>query len=331
MSVEAKPKSIELAAPARLDLADYELLRVLGEGSFGRVRLAKNLKTNKFIVFKQLKKYDIIKLKQVDHLKNENFILASVSHPLVVRMEGMAQDSRFLYIGMEFAAGGELYTYLRSIKKFPPPQACFYAAQVTLIFEHLHALNVVYRDLKPENIMLDCDGYLKLVDFGFAKVVPERTYTLCGTPEYLAPEILHNHGHGKAVDWWTLGVLLYEMLTGVDPFNADDPMGIYENILKRALHFPRRFDKDAKSLVKHLLEPDLSKRFGNLKNGALDVKNHRFFDIINWKLIHQKGVLPPYKPAVKSVCDTSNFALYSPTDEHLANPIKEKDDPFIAW
>lgn len=142
-------------------------------------------------------------------------------------MEGMAQDTRFLYIAMEYVAGGELFTYLRSATKFSPSQACFYAAQVTMMFEYLHSKNVIYRDLKPENLLIAPDGYLKLTDFGFAKIVEGRTYTLCGTPEYLAPEILTNKGHGKGVDWWTLGVLLYEMIAGIDPFNDDDPMAIY--------------------------------------------------------------------------------------------------------
>jgi len=135
------------------------------------------------------------------------------------------------------------------------------------MFEYLHSKNVVYRDLKPENILLRDDGYLKLTDFGFAKYVEGRTYTLCGTPEYLAPEILLNKGHGKPVDWWCLGILLYEMLAGIDPFNDEDPMAIYQKILKGKVKFPRNFDRGAKSLVKHLLVADLTKRFGNLKGG----------------------------------------------------------------
>jgi serine/threonine protein kinase len=145
----------------------------------------------------------------------------------------------------------------------------FYTAQVTHIFEYMHGLNIIYRDLKPENLLIASDGYLKLTDFGFAKVVLTRTYTLCGTPEYLAPEILTNKGHGKGVDWWTVGILLYEMIAGIDPFNDDDPMAIYQNILRGVIKFPRKFDKDARSLVKHLLQSDLSKRYGNLKNGKL--------------------------------------------------------------
>jgi protein kinase A len=267
MSLDQKPKDLVLKKPPRVELKDYELFKILGEGSFGRVKLAKNTLTKKFCAFKQMKKYDIIKFKQVDHLKNETFILYTLDHPFIVKMEGITQNNRFLYIVMEYIAGGELFTYLRIVSRFSPNHACFYAAQVALIFEYLHSLNVVYRDLKPENLLIGQDGYLRLTDFGFAKIVSNRTYTLCGTPEYLAPEILTSKGHGKGVDWWTLGILIYEMIAGIDPFSADDPIMVYQNILKGVLKFPRTFDNDAKSLVKHLLQADLSKRFGNLKKG----------------------------------------------------------------
>lgn len=151
------------------------------------------------------------------------------------------------------------------------------------MFEYLHAKNIVYRDLKPENLLIGADGYLKLTDFGFAKFIDNRTYTLCGTPEYLAPEILLNKGHGKPVDWWCLGILVYEMLAGIDPFNDEDPMAIYQKILKGKVKFPRNFDKKAKSLVKHLLVADLTKRYGNLKGGANDIKMHEWFKMMDWE------------------------------------------------
>lgn len=183
-----------------------------------------------------------------------------------------------------------------------------YAAQVALVFEYLHSKNIVYRDLKPENLLISEDGYLKLTDFGFAKVVESRTFTLCGTPEYLAPEILLNQGHGKAVDWWTLGILIYEMNAGIDPFTDDDPMNIYQNILKGKIKYPREFDKylqnlfrDAKSLVKHLLVADLSKRYGNLKGGVEDIKQHRWFNKIDWKNLLAKKLPVFYKPSVKYI------------------------------
>lgn len=270
MSLDQNPKSLVLKSPNALQLDEYELLKALGEGSFGRVYIARHKTNGQYWAFKQLKKYEIIKSKQVDHLKNEVYILNSVQHPFIVKMAGMTQDNRFLYIGMEFVVGGELFTYLRRVVRFPKLQTALYTAQVTLMFEHLHSQNVIYRDLKPENLLIDGEGYLKLTDFGFAKIVENRTYTLCGTPEYIAPEIILNKGHGKGVDWWTVGVLIFEMLAGIDPFNDADPMMIYQNIIRGNLKFPRTFDKDGRSLVKHLLVSDLSKRYGNLKNGNLN-------------------------------------------------------------
>lgn len=219
---------------------------------------------------------------------------------------------------LEFVQGGELFTYLRSVTKFSQHQAKFYAGIITLIFEHLHLKNIVYRqaqiklilsrDLKPENLLITGDGYLKLTDFGFAKKIDGKTYTLCGTPEYLAPEMLLNKGHSKAVDWWTLGILIYEMLVGIDPFSDEDPMVVYQKILQGKLTFPKDFDRysicsmlfrDAKSIIKRLLQIDLSKRLGNLKNGTNDVKNHRFFNEFSWQGCLEKKLSSPYSPIFK--------------------------------
>jgi protein kinase A len=198
------------------------------------------------------------------------------------------------------------------------------------MFEYLHSKNIIYRDLKPENILIDKTGYLKLTDFGFAKICEGRTYTLCGTPEYLAPEILLNKGHGKPVDWWTFGVLVYEMCAGIDPFNDEDPMLIYQKILKGKLKFPTTFNSNAKSLVKHLLESDLSKRYGNLKGGVADIKNHRFFKGLDWNNLVEMKITPSYLPKVSSGSDTSNFQNYGDSDR-LSPAIKQSEDPFLTW
>lgn len=319
-----------LKSPKKLKLEDYDIKQTLGTGSFGRVKLAKHKASGKFYALKMLKKAEIIRLKQVDHCMSENSILGSIHHPFTVNMEGFTQDDRYIYLILEYVPGGELFTYLRGIGRFESGHAALYAGQITLIFEYLHARNIIYRDLKPENLLIAEDGYLKLTDFGFAKVCEGRTYTLCGTPEYLAPEILLNKGHGKPVDWWTLGILIYEMLAGIDPFTDDDPMAIYQNILKGNLKFPKNFDKDAKSLVKHLLTADLSKRYGNLKGGAEDIKSHRWLASINWENLLQKKILAPYKPTLKSAGDTSNFSNY-PDSDTLSPAIRPTDDPFLDW
>ena len=277
-----------------------------------------------------MKKVDILKSKQADHMLNEIKILNMINHPFVIQFDGFCQDSRYLYLALELINGGELFTYLRGVGRFPLEQAKMYIAQIICIFEYLHKLDIVYRDLKPENILIHKSGYLKLTDFGFAKIVCGRTYTLCGTPEYLAPEIILNKGHGKPVDWWTCGILLYEMIAGIDPFSDDDPMMVYQKILKGKIKFPSDFESNAKSIVKHLLEGDLTKRYGNLKGGSKDIKAHRFFKEFNWEKLMRMELTPPYIPKVKNDADITNFSSYPDSNSECIS-IKKSEDPFLDW
>ena len=313
-----------------IKLSDYEIGETLGTGSFGRVRISKNKKTNEYVAMKIMKKVEILKSKQADHIANEIKILSMIDHPFVIKFDGFTQDDKYLYLALELINGGELFTYLRGVGRFPVDQARVYIAQIVSIFEYLHSKNIIYRDLKPENILIHKSGYLKLTDFGFAKIVEGRTYTLCGTPEYLAPEIILNKGHGKPVDWWTCGILLYEMIAGIDPFSDDDPMMVYQKILKGKIKFPSGFDSNAKSLVKHLLESDLTKRYGNLKGGVKDIKGHRFFKELNWEKLINMELTPPYIPKVKSASDISNFSSYPDSDTPCPS-IKKSEDPFLDW
>lgn len=313
-----------------LDLADFSIKQTVGTGSFGRVKLIKRKQDGRFFALKILSKIEIVKLKQVDHILSEITILDKIDHPLLINMLGISQDARFLYIAMEYIPGGELFTYLRTVQNLKNEEAKLFAAQVTLMFEYLHSKNFVYRDLKPENLLIDKTGYLKLTDFGFAKKIEGRTYTLCGTPEYLAPEILLQKGHGKPVDWWCLGILIYEMIVGIDPFSDDEPMAVYQNILRGKVKFPKNFPKDAKSIVKHLLVADLGKRYGNLKKGVHDIKDHRWFKHIDWKKVVEKKIKPSYKPSVESEGDTSNYSEY-PEEPELPKAMKPGEDPFLNW
>ena len=205
----------------------------------------------------------------------------------------------------------------------------FYGAQIASVFEYLHSKDIVYRDLKPENIMIANDGYLKLIDYGFAKVVTKRTYTICGTPEYIAPEILLNKGHSKPVDWWTFGILIYEMHAGYAPFTDDDPMNIYKKIINTKPRYPAGFDAKLKSLVKHLLRRDLSKRYGNLVGGVGDIKNHRFFAGVAQPELLAKAITPPHVPPAKAPpSGESNFLAERAT---AATAIAAADDPFMTW
>ena len=314
----------------QIKLSDYEMGDTLGTGSFGRVRIAKNKKTQEYVAIKIMKKMEIIKSKQADHIANEIKILSMIEHPFVIKFGGFTQDEKNLYLDLELINGGELFTYLRGVGRFPIDQARMYIAEIISIFDYLHSKNIIYRDLKPENILIHKSGYLKLTDFGFAKIVEGRTYTLCGTPEYLAPEIILNKGHGKPVDWWTCGILLYEMIAGIDPFSDDDPMMVYQKILKGKIKFPSGFDSNAKSLIKHLLDQDLTKRYGNLKNGVKDITGHRFFKNFEWNKLLEKDLPPPYVPKVKSNNDTSNFSEY-PDSENPAVAIDKTEDPFLDW
>ena len=314
----------------QIKLSDYEMGATLGTGSFGRVRIAKNRKTQEYVAIKIMKKMEIIKSKQADHIANEIKILSMIEHPFVIKFGGFTQDEKNLYLDIELINGGELFTYLRGVGRFPIDQARMYIAEIVSIFDYLHSTNIIYRDLKPENILIHKSGYLKLTDFGFAKIVEGRTYTLCGTPEYLAPEIILNKGHGKPVDWWTCGILLYEMIAGIDPFSDDDPMMVYQKILKGKIKFPSGFDSNAKSLIKHLLEQDLTKRYGNLKNGVKDITGHRFFKNFEWNKLLEKDLPPPYIPKVKSNNDISNFSEY-PDSDNPAVAIDKGEDPFLDW
>nr|PNR41017.1 hypothetical protein PHYPA_018420 [Physcomitrium patens] len=245
------------------EFTDFKLGPILGTGSFGRVYLAYYTKTGQVFATKSLSKASIVGTKQVLHVKQEKSILQRISHPFVVNLLGCCQDDQCVPLITEYVCGGEFFTYFRSCGRFDDATARFYASQVLCAFEYLHGMDIMYRDLKPENLLLDEKGNIKVTDFGFAKQVDRRAYTLCGTPDYLAPEIILNKGHGKPVDWWTFGILIYEMLAGYPPFLGNDPVGTYQKILSGKLKFPRLFSKSSKDLVKRLLEADLTKRCGH--------------------------------------------------------------------
>eukprot|EP01012_Entosiphon_sulcatum_P052384 TRINITY_DN71_c0_g1_i1.p1 TRINITY_DN71_c0_g1~~TRINITY_DN71_c0_g1_i1.p1 ORF type:complete len:331 (+),score=89.92 TRINITY_DN71_c0_g1_i1:262-1254(+) len=291
-------------------LTDFEFKETLGTGTFGRVRLCKHKPTGRFFAIKLLKKSEILRMKQVEHIMAERAILSEVKHPFIVNMMTSFQDEKRLYIVLEYVCGGELFTHLRKAGKFPNDVAKFYAAEIILAFEHLHSTNIIYRDLKPENLLLDQGGHVKITDFGFAKKVPERTFTLCGTPEYLAPEIIQSKGHGKAVDWWALGILIYEMLVGYPPFFDESPFKIYEKILEGKLQFPKWVDARAKDLIKGLLTTDHTKRLGTLKRGVLDIKNHKWFAGVDWDMVLTRKIPAPIPVRVNAEGDSRYFDRY---------------------
>ncbi|CAF0789197.1 unnamed protein product [Rotaria sp. Silwood1] len=288
-------------------LEDFELIRTIGTGSFGRVLLVTHHdSSNEKIALKILDKQVVVKMKQIDHTLAEKKILQALSCPFIVKLLYTFKDNSYLYLGLEYAPGGEMFTHLRAYGRYTEDMTRFYAAQIVLAFEYLHHLGVIYRDLKPENLLFSADGYLKMTDFGFAKRVKDRTWTLCGTPEYLAPEIILSRGYNKGVDYWALGVLMYEMSAGYPPFFADQPIQIYEKIVSGRVRFPNHFTVDLKDLLKNLLQVDLTRRYGNLKPGVRDIKEHRWFKDTDFIAIYEKSIPAPFIPRT----DRENYEIY---------------------
>lgn len=273
----------------------------IGTGTFGRVKLVKyignpsttgadgkqktnkNASTTQYYAMKSLRKADIIKLKQTNHILSEASILSSISHHFIVNLFSAFQDRNTLYMILEYVPGGELFSLLRKENYLSVDAARFYSCEIFLALEYLHSLDIAYRDLKPENLLLTKTGHIKFTDFGFAKVVPDRTWTLCGTPEYIAPEVLQSKGHGMPVDWWAYGVLVYEMLAGFPPFFDETPFGIYTKILAGEFQYPKHVDINARPLISGLLTSDLTRRLGCLHSGSDDIKKATWFSKVNWK------------------------------------------------
>ncbi|KAJ6011832.1 hypothetical protein N7499_013197 [Penicillium canescens] len=297
---------------------DFQLQRTLGTGSFGRVHLVQSNHNHRFYAMKVLKKAQVVKMKQIEHTNDERRMLNRVRHPFLVTLWGTWQDSRNLYMVMDFVEGGELFSLLRKSQRFPNPVAKFYAAEVTLALEYLHAHQIIYRDLKPENLLLDRHGHLKITDFGFAKDVPDITWTLCGTPDYLAPEVVSSKGYNKSVDWWSLGILIFEMLCGFTPFwDSGSPVKIYENILRGKVKYPPYLHNDAVDLLSQLITSDLTKRLGNLHGGPDDVKNHAWFAEVTWDRLARKDIDAPYIPPIRGgQGDASQYDKYPEETEH---------------
>jgi serine/threonine protein kinase len=309
-------------------LANFQQIDTIGTGTFGRVFLTKNIVDNKYYAMKVMRKRDIVRLRQVEHVLNEKNILSSLDHPFIMKLFATFADTRNLYMCFEFIPGGEMFAYLRTARRFNVNTARFYAAEIVAVLEYLHSRSIVYRDLKPENVLLDQDGHIKLVDFGFAKIVTDRTWTLCGTPEYMAPEIIQTKGHNKAVDWWSLGVLIYEMLVGYPPFTNHTPFGIYDKILSGKIDFPSSLDATTVDLLKGLLKVDKSHRLGNLLGGSEDVKNHPWFASINWNSVKSRQLKPPIIPEVLHPGDIGTYRyvfLYI----SFRHPMTKTD--FVLW
>ncbi|KAL1765250.1 cAMP-dependent protein kinase catalytic subunit PRKX [Sigmodon hispidus] len=306
-------------------LQDWDTVATVGTGTFGRVNLVKE-KTGRrrYYALKIMSIPDVIRLKQEQHVQNEKAVLKEINHPFLVKLFWTGHDNRFLYMLMEFVPGGELFTYLRNRGRFSSVAGIFYTTEIVCAIEYLHAKEIVYRDLKPENILLDREGHIKLTDFGFSKKLVDKTWTLCGTPEYLAPEVIQSKGHGRAVDWWALGILIFEMLSGFPPFFDDNPFGIYQKILACKIDFPRHLDFTSKDLIKKLLVVDRTRRLGSMKNGVEDIKRHRWFRSVDWESVPQRKLKPPIVPKLSGDGDISNFETYPESEWDKIPPVSDQ-------
>uniref|UniRef100_A0A8C5QIE1 non-specific serine/threonine protein kinase n=1 Tax=Leptobrachium leishanense TaxID=445787 RepID=A0A8C5QIE1_9ANUR len=295
----------------KVTMNEFEYLKLLGKGTFGKVILVKEKATGRYYAMKILKKEVIVAKDEVAHTLTENRVLQNSRHPFLTALKYSFQTHDRLCFVMEYANGGELFFHLSRERIFSEDRARFYGAEIVSALDYLHSeKNVVYRDLKLENLMLDKDGHIKITDFGLCKegIKDGATMkTFCGTPEYLAPEVLEDNDYGRAVDWWGLGVVMYEMMCGRLPFYNQDHEKLFELILMEEIRFPRTLLPEAKSLLSGLLKKDPKQRLGGGPDDAKEIMQHKFFSGIEWQDVYEKKLVPPFKPQVTSETDTRYF------------------------
>lgn len=298
---------MENSTKAKLD--DFILIKVIGKGSYGKVMLVQSKLDGSISAMKMLRKENVVKRNQVEHTKTERQVLEQVSHPFIVQMTHAFQTPRKLYFVLEYCPGGELFFHLSRAGRFSESRTRFYAAELVLAIQYLHQMDIIYRDLKPENVLLDAEGHVKLTDFGLSKEGirdNSSAKSMCGTPEYLAPEILDKIGHGKAVDWYSLGALMYEMLTGLPPYYTRDREKLFERIRAGDLQYPSYIGPPAKSLLQSFLLQDPVRRLGSQAD-AEEVGHHPFWTGIDWDLVLTRRYQPPFRPNVTATTDVKYF------------------------
>ncbi|XP_028843860.1 ribosomal protein S6 kinase alpha-2 [Denticeps clupeoides] len=296
----------------KADPSQFELLKVLGQGSYGKVFLVRKIKgidTGQLYAMKVLKKATL-KVRDRVRSKMERDILAEVNHPFIVKLHYAFQTEGKLYLILDFLRGGDLFTRLSKEVMFTEEDVKFYLAELALALDHLHSLGIIYRDLKPENILLDEEGHIKITDFGLSKEAidnDKRAYSFCGTIEYMAPEVVNRRGHTQSADWWSFGVLMFEMLTGSLPFQGKNRKETMALILKAKLGMPQFLSPEVQSLLRALFKRNPSNRLGAGPDGVEEIKRHSFFGTIDWNKLYRREIKPPFKPAVGRPEDTFHF------------------------
>ncbi|KAL9315892.1 hypothetical protein ACSQ67_016893 [Phaseolus vulgaris] len=292
-----------------IGVEDFELLKVVGQGAFGKVYQVRRAGTSEIYAMKVMRKDKIMERNHAEYVKSERDILTKVDNPFVVRLRYAFQTKYRLYLVLDFVNGGHLFFQLYHQGLFREDLARFYAAEIICAVSYLHANDIMHRDLKPENILLDVDGHAVLTDFGLAKQFNEtgRSNSMCGTVEYMAPEIVMGKGHDKAADWWSLGILLYEMLTGKPPFSGGNRHKMQQKIIKDKIKLPAFLSNEAHSLLKGLLQKDVSKRLGSGSRSSEEIKSHKWFKSVNWKKLEAREVRPCFVPNVSGKHCVANF------------------------
>ena len=307
----------------------FRILKVIGRGSFGKVFLVEKKDSKEIFAMKVLKKENILQRNQITHTKTERQVLQKAnSCEFLMTMHYAFQTADKLYIVMDFLNGGELYFHLRNEQTFDENRIRFYASEIILGLETLHKEGIIYRDLKPENILLDNEGHIRLTDFGLSKTGifkrnTDMTYTICGTPEYLAPEIIRGEGHGKAVDWWSLGTMLYEMWAGKPPYQQKNKMQLLAMIATKKVDFGpiAKASSDFFNLIRRLLQHNPNRRLGGSDEDAEELKRHPFFASVNWEDVRQMKVEPPFKPKLNDLRDTQNIDMAYLKERAVDTPV----------
>lgn len=308
---------------------DFNLLKVLGKGSFGKVLLCELKETKQAFAIKALKKDVVLEDDDVECTMVERRVLAlATRHPFLTHLHSAFQSQDHLFFVMEYLGGGDLMFHIQSVGKFDEPRSRFYAAEIVCGLEFLHDRGIIYRDLKLDNVLLDSDGHIKLADFGMCKegiLESKKATTFCGTPDYIAPEILKGWKYDSAADWWSFGVLVYEMLIGQSPFAGEDEEDLFDSICRDKVHYPKWISSSAEDVLSQLFERAPVERLGYRNGTNPNIRNHKFFERINWTKLEQRKIDPPFKPSVASDHDTNNFdpdftmdvPQFTPTDKDL--------------
>ncbi|CAL4930842.1 unnamed protein product [Urochloa decumbens] len=290
-------------------LDDFEVLKLVGQGAFGKVYQVRKKGTSEIYAMKVMRKDKVVEKNHAEYMKAERDILTKVDHPFVVQLRYSFQTKYRLYLVLDFINGGHLFFQLYQQGLFREELARIYTAEIVSAVGHLHANGIMHRDLKPENILLDADGHAMLTDFGVAKEFDEntRSNSMCGTVEYMAPEIVQGRGHDKAADWWSVGILLFEMLTGKPPFVGGNRDKIQQKIVKEKIKLPTYLSSEVHSLLKGLLHKEAGRRLGSGPGGSDEIKNHKWFKSINWKRLEGRQIQPSFRPNVAGKTCIANF------------------------